>query len=341
MICLRAMIGTQTQANRRAYIALLVFLCVFVGFRYETGTDWPAYREMFNSHEQYSYAEVITKADPGFGILCKALNSAGYTYHAMNLCASSIFFAGLHVLARRQNDPLGFLVLTFPILIINMPMAGIRQAMGIGMMCVAFCAFNDRRIGMFVFMTVFASLFHSSARVFLLLAPLVTGQYSNRRLLLAGFLALPGLYALSVSSAAEVLIARYVKETAPQASGAIYRTLLLFFTGVWFVFYGRKPWNRTFPYDYKLVLLGSLLILTLLPMIMVSTVVADRFGYYLIPIQTMIFARLPFLMKKSAHSQLMSLTPYIGLFIFFATWTHLSWIFDVAYNPYQSWLMDF
>ena len=32
------------------------------------------------------------------------------------------------------------------------------------------------------------------------------------------------------------------------------------------------------------------------PVLLLSTVVADRFGYYLVPIQCMIFARLPYLM---------------------------------------------
>ena len=59
--------------------------------------------------------------------------------------SSAIFFLGVHVLARRQPDPLGFLVLLFPILIINMPMSGIRQGAAIGLLCIAFVAFIDRR----------------------------------------------------------------------------------------------------------------------------------------------------------------------------------------------------
>ena len=48
-------------------------------------------------------------------------------------------------------------------------------------------------------------------------------------------------------------------------------------------------WRRQFPYDYKLAMLGSWMMLTLF-FIFVSSVI-DRFGYYLIPIQAMIFAK--------------------------------------------------
>ena len=63
---------------------------------------------------------------------------------------------------------MGYLSLAFPVLIINMPMSGIRQAAAIGIMCFAYNAFNDRRLIRFVFCVIVASGFHSSAVSFLI-----------------------------------------------------------------------------------------------------------------------------------------------------------------------------
>lgn len=75
------------------------------------------------------------------------------------------------MLARRQPDPLGFLVLLFPILIINMPMSGIKQGAAIGLICIAFAAFIDKKLFWFTAWTLLASTIHNSAIVFLLLIP--------------------------------------------------------------------------------------------------------------------------------------------------------------------------
>ena len=76
------------------------------------------------------------------------------------------FFWGIHVFAKRQPDPLSFLILTFPILIINMPMSGIRQGAVIGLICIALVHFSDCRPLKFIMWVLIASGFHLSAIVF-------------------------------------------------------------------------------------------------------------------------------------------------------------------------------
>ena len=121
----------------------------------------------------------------------------GLPYPVANIASSAVFFLGVHVLARRQPDPLGFLVLMFPILIINMPMSAIRQGAAIGLLCIAFVAFSDRRPLWFAFWVVLAAGFHISVLIFMLLLPVATGRYTRNRLLLAAFLAIPGAFALA------------------------------------------------------------------------------------------------------------------------------------------------
>lgn len=76
---------------------------------------------------------------------------------------SATFFVGARMLERWQPNSLGFLILLFPILIINLPMSGIRQADAIGLMRIAFATFSDRKLLHFAAWDLLASASHSSA----------------------------------------------------------------------------------------------------------------------------------------------------------------------------------
>ena len=108
---------------------------------------------------------------------------------------------------------------------------------------------------------------------------------------------------------------------------------------LFFVILGRR-WVSSFPEDYKLACLGALMMLVMLPVVSFSTVIGDRFGYYLIPIQTMIFARFPFLnLGRSSNAK--AAMPYLGLLLVFTVWASFSSLFQQCYLPYNSWLFGF
>ena len=139
-------------------------------------------------------------------------------------------------MARRQPNPLAYLVLLFPVLIINMPMSGIRQGAAIGVMFIAFMAFADRALIRFVVLTLVAAGFHPSALLFLLLAPLVTGKYSRDRLLLAASLALPGALRIADGEAVDTAIYRYI-DTDANAAGGLFRIGVLGFSALYFLWF--------------------------------------------------------------------------------------------------------
>jgi hypothetical protein len=130
---------------------------------------------------------------------------------------------------------------------------------------------------------------------------------------------------------------RYIG-TGIDAFGAIYRVGIIFLSGVYFFYFIRKKWMRKFPEDYSLASIGAIgmaIIVVLLPL---SSVIADRFAYYLIPIQAMIFARLPFLPFK-ANKNLHVALPYVVLLLVFIVWTQTSSNFERCYMPYDSWIL--
>ena len=339
LVLIRYALAGKHAIRRQLYPLILGVLFVFSAFRFEVGCDWWGYQKMFEIQATSSLSDALLRSDPAWWTLMGLMHLGGLPYPWINVFSSAIFFVGIHVLARRQGDPLGFLVLLFPVLIINLPMSGIRQAAAIGLMCIAFTAFLDRRLIAFVCWALVASLFHSSAAIFILLAPLVHGDYSAGRIAMAGLLAVPGALALLTGSDAQLAVSRYVG-TGVDSAGAIFRFGLLLVTGLLFFGWIRVVWKKRFPQDFRLIALGALLMVGLFPLVFVSTVIGDRIAYYLVPLQAVIFSRFPYLGRRF-HSLSMTFAPYLVLGFMLLVWTNNSWLFDRCYVPYQSWIFGF
>jgi len=70
------------------------------------------------------------------------------------------------------------------------------------------------------------------------------------------------------------------------------------------------------------------------PVSLYSSVIGDRFAYYLVPIQLLFLARLPFLRPGS---RIVALVPYIAGAVYLAVWTQTSALFEKCYLPYKFW----
>jgi hypothetical protein len=327
--------------RNQIYFVLIFSLFVFSAFRYQVGCDWYGYHYYWLHTSIDDVSRFSFTSEPIFSTILIYIRYMDWPYPIINVISSAIFFLGVNVLARRQPDRLAYLVLLFPILIINMPMSGIRQGAAIGILCIAFTKFIDQRPLHFVFWLIIATGFHVSAIMFMLLVPFSAGRFSIKRIILAICLALPGMALLAYSIAIEKLIFRYIGNSeTTDAAGAFFRVGILTLTALYFLIFLRKKWLRTYPQDYNLVLIGVIGMVLVIFLMPISGVIADRTAYYFVTIQTIIFARIPFLpfeRLRSLHSAL----PYLGLLTVFITWSLLSKIFVECYIPYQSWIFGF
>lgn len=339
LFLLRYALTRGAALRKQIYSLILAALFFFSAFRFQVGCDWSGYYNQYLVATNIDWAFIITSREPLWWAILGWIRNTGLPYPVINIVSSAVFFFGVHILARRQPDPLGFLVLLFPILIINMPMSAVRQGAAVGLLCIAFVAFIDRRPIRFTLWVVLAAGFHASALIFLLLLPVATGRYTRGRLLLAAVLAVPGAFFLASGDAAEVATSRYI-DTGVDAAGALFRVGLLGLSALYFFLFLRKKWLRTWPHDYSLASIGAIGMALATLLIPVSTVIGDRFGYYLIPIQAMFFARIPFLPFR-ANAALHAALPYLGLLLVFTVWSQLSWHFEQCYTPYQIWIFGF
>lgn len=331
-----ALSNRQEQLRRLFFVVFALLLFAFVAFRYQVGCDWDGYAAHFEQAWSLNTTEALQRSEPAYWLLVVQICAAGLDYPYLNLAMAIPFFWGLLAFARRQPDPLAFLVLSFPVLIINMPMSAIRQAAAIGFLCLAMIAFQERRLIRYVAIVLAGSLFHTSAIIFLSLTPFARFQLKRSTLFLSGILVLPGAYFM-LAKTAEFYSDRYVA-TDIDAKGAIFRSAMLAAVGAYFLFALKQPWRERFPTDYKLALIGSWVMLGTLALVPLSTVISDRFGYYVTPIQIMIMARLPYLTRPGQQSQLIAAAPYLALGLVLLVWAANSEMFQQCYLPYRTWL---
>jgi hypothetical protein len=339
LFSLRLSMSRQRVLRNQVFYIVISFLFFFSALRFEVGCDWNGYLR------HYLAADVLDWSDPSIGVepiywaILLGITEMGWPYPIINVISSVLFFVGILTLARRQPDPLGFLVLLFPILIINMPMSGIRQGAAIGIICIAFVAFIDRRPVWFVLWVLVAVGFHTSAIVFFSLLPFSTGKYSKKRFILTIILAIPSLFLVLLLSAVQEAVNRYVG-TDSKAAGAIYRVGIIGLSGLYFFLFVQKKWQKSWPRDYSIVSIGAIGMMLSFVATIFSSVLGDRFAYYFIPIQAMLFARLPFLPFRSIGA-LHVVLPYVILLFIFVVWTQTSVIFEKCYMPYKSWIFGF
>jgi hypothetical protein len=335
-LLLCGLLSRGRPSNRVAFYYLwLVGLFFFVGFRYEVGCDWSGYLSIFRQAKYQTLVDALQRSERGFWAANVFLHYFGLEYPYINVIASGAFFLGLNALARRQPDPLGVLILAFPILILNLAMSGIRQAIAVGLMCFAYNAFADRRVVRYVLLVVFAAQFHQSALFLLTLTPFAWGDISRRRIVLAGLLALPGAYYLLTGETFDNYSRQYVG-TSAVASGAPYRSAFLALPAVIFLLFLARKWREQSIKDYLLVRLSSYMMMAMFPVSFFSSVIGDRFGYYLYPIQLVILARLPVLVSRS-YSAEVAFAPYAAEALLLLTWVEFSALYPRCYEPYSLW----
>ena len=347
LFCFLILLRYSTLGNQKLLLQLtpLVWLLLFIfaSFRFEVGCDWPKYRLDFDNFGLYGLGmELNYLMEPAYFIVNSSIKSMGLSYVWVNLVYSAIFFTGIWVFAKRQKDPLATIVLMFPILMMNMPMSGIRQGAAIGVICMAYVAFIDKKSWKFIALVILGATFHSSALIFLVLLPFMKADFTLKRLFHGSLLALPIFVLLAFSTLGELASMRYVDATvdsgeAYEAAGALYRVGFLGISAIAFILFYRKQWKRDSPEDFTLMILISLMMIGIFILLPISSIITDRLGYYLIPIQVAFFARLPYMQINNWRLFWIS-APYIMSILIFSVWILLSSNYQICYDPYNSWL---
>ena len=320
------------------FLFLYMFFVLFVGTRLETGCDFYGYLVRFNvlGTELESFAQIT---EPGYYLLSYLVKSLGLGFVWVNFFGALIFFYFYIRFAKNHPNPFLLIALMFPLLVIQLSMSGLRQAIAVAFLMGALDSFfKGRRLGVVLYILV-GSTFHQSAIILLPIALMVGRTYSLFRTVVAIMLLMPVATYL-LSDRLEVYQDRYLYELYGEMSsgGAAYRLGLLVITSLLFeVYRKRMEWN--FPHEYNLMRLFSLVSFALIPVLFVNTVALHRLVYYVIPVQLFTLAALPTAMYANRRMAMLAELGPIALYgTYILVWFYTSYHANVCYVPYNSYL---
>lgn len=315
---------TRNQSNFRAAAPPLFWVAAFltaimIGFRYETGGDWPNYMNIFVSSRYIGFGEILAIGDPAYIFLNWLAQQLDYDIWFVNLVCGLIFMWGLVRFAELQPNPWLAVAVAVPYLIIVVVMGYTRQGVAIGLLMAGLAAFQRGSLGRFIAYAIIAAAFHKSAIVVL---PLVALAAVRNRLLVwtvaagLGFL----LFTVFLDLFLSQMMTNYF-ESQMESDGTTVRVAMNVLPAILYLLYqkrfvGAKAEQKLWR-NFSLAALATVAALSILP----STTLIDRVALYLIPLQIFVLARLPyaFLDKGRSNSQLiLGVLIYSGAILF--TW---------------------
>jgi len=329
-------VGNYRRPHAVLFIFAGLFLVWFMGFRYETGCDYFGYlNRWINFIPPSSIAQLLEGEEAGFAFLMGSIKASGLGYTWLNVAASAILvfcyirFASAHAFA-----PL-ILALLFPIIIIQLGMSGIRQALAGGFLMLAFNAFTKKQKLWTAIWILIGMQFHTSVVMFLPIAFLAGREVNTVRLVVAMAILGP-IAALLLAGRAEVYESRYLDGDVT-SGGAIIRYMLIFLPVPFFILYRRKV-QRDFPNVFPLLKLGTITIISLAPLIVLSSIALHRLNYYVMPLSVLLCVYVFAVMsKRPSQAQWLPVIAY-GTYSFF--WFLSSRHAQSCYVPYENtWFM--
>lgn len=284
----------RRHSNLIVWILIAVMLAWFIGYRHEVGGDWGNYLGKFFQYSQLrDFIDVLEESDPGYAWLNWQLARWGFDIYAVNLVCGAIFTIGLVAFARRQPYPWIALAVAFPYLVLVVGMGYSRQGVSIGFILLSLNALESRQFLRYLVFIALATLFHRTALIMIPLGFFLWGKGWWLRafsIIAAAYV----LFDLLVAEETEQLWSTYV-DAQMVSQGAQIRVLMNLVPAVILLAYW-KTWRTVFP-DYWFwfwIAVGSVACVVLVGF---ASTAVDRLALYFLPIQVVVFARLPLLLQ--------------------------------------------
>jgi hypothetical protein len=281
------------EAQSFAPLIAALFLIVIVGLRYHVGGDWHNYELDFDlAHHQTLGSLLSGRKEPAYAFAMWLAAELDTELWLVNLIMAVPFCWGLIELCRQQPNPWLALLVATPFLIIVIGMGFSRQAAALGFLMAGLAAFiRTGSLSRFVLLAIAGSLFHRTVLVFIPIIIIATG----RSKFLSAFLCVVAvvlIYFTVVSSSMEYYQQGYLQGRF-DAAGASVRIIMNVLPALVLLltkdrFY-RSPREKMVWKTFAILALISAVALPLVS----SSVIVDRLGMYLIPLQMFVLGRLP------------------------------------------------
>lgn len=292
--------NSASQSNFLLFTFASIVTTLMIGFRFEVGGDWGAYERMYEDIYFLSLRVALGRTDPAYALLNWVAAQFDMGVIFVNLVCAVLFMGGLARLAWRQPNPMLAVLVALPYLIIVVAMGYTRQAAAIGIICFALATASERHLIRLTLMIGLAALFHKTA---ILVLPIALVPIFRRNLLFGGLGAIlfGVLFFVLLRDSSDRLVTNYVQSNY-DSQGALIRVGMNVVAGVLFLLLRKRI---AMPYFQKSFWM-SCSVLAFISVIALNISSAssgiDRISLYLIPLQSVVYSRLPFVLngKKAA-----------------------------------------
>ena len=278
--------------GNRALIAAGLATALMIGLRFEVGTDWNSYDEIFEFISRDDLFRALGRTDVGFALLNWIVGKADQDIWVVNLVCALLFMFGLVRFARHQPNPWLAIAAAVPYLVIGVGMGYSRQAVAIGLSMAGLVAVSKGSFNRFVMWVLLGALFHRTA---VILIPIVAIAYSRNRFqaVVVGLVGcLVGYYVLTSSQGLEHFQRVYVSRTY-ESEGAGIRLAMNLPPALIFLALSRRFTSN----EIELRIWRNFAVIAVLSFVaylfVTSNTALDRMALYIIPLQIFVFARLP------------------------------------------------
>lgn len=309
-------------------------LTLLLGFRM-SGGDWYNYFGRFQDLAYLPIEQVLLNGDPGYQLISYFMYQWGFGFFAVTFICAVISVTGLMVFLKRLSNPWLGLAVAIPYLYIVVYMGYMRQGVALGLVLWGMAYLDRGKFLWFVALVALAVTFHKTAILMMAFGVFQQGKGKIVRLLAIILAGVGILFAFVGESAYDRLYADYV-QTGMQSEGAYLRIALNALPAL-LLFSFRKAWKAHF-HDYGFWSMVAAASLSAIPLVGPASTAVDRMALYFLPLQIVVFSRLPFLMRHILPVKVTTLFVLLFYLVVLSVWLNLG-NFSMWWIPYENAIM--
>lgn len=316
-----------------AWLLMALALVVLIGFRWETGGDWGNYQRIVEE-AMWNPLQLSPLGDPGFTLLSHYAAHTNLGLLVITIASGVLMGATLTRFCLAQPRPWLCMAVAVPYLVVVMGMGYIRQGMAISFLMMGLVSLQRGNVWRYYAWICCGALFHSTALALLPLGALVGGRNQLMRILLA--LLLLALLSWAILTTHENSYVKTYLVAGMDSAGAAIRLFMCALPGaIFLVFRARFDLEEPKRDVWTVLSLAALAAFAALFVSRSSTVV-DRLGLYLIPLQCLVYARMPIALANDRRGDRLLTVSILALYaLSFFVW--LNFADNVDYwLPYRS-----
>jgi hypothetical protein len=319
-----------------ASVLLGLTIAVVIGFRHSVGGDWGAYLQQFEDIYGMSFGEALTAGDPGYALLNWLCGQMGWDIYAVNLFCGFIFAFGLVRFSLSLPRPWLACTVAIPYMVIVVAMGYTRQGVALGFTMLGLVALQRKSTVAFVLLALAGATFHKTA---VLVIPIAALAHSRNRFWTVVFAGITTFvaYLTLLEDAFEDMYTNYIGAEL-QSEGALVRLAMNGLAAVLLLMWERKfqlPESERSLWRWIAVI--SLAMLVTFFAVPAASTALDRMALYLLPLQLVVFSRLPDVVGKGRNARMVA-----AIVVLFYGTVQFTWLNYATYAnywiPYRSYL---